>query len=411
MNLSPKPRIAVLGAGPIGLEAALYARTLGYPVTVYEADRVGHHLLDWGHVVLFTPWAQDVSPLGERRIRETGIARADRDPEACPTGEKLVRDYLTPLTLLPEMEGVVREGRRAAAIGREGMLKGQGQGDGSRAGVPFRILVESPEGESVEQADVVIDATGVYGQPNPLGRGGIPATGERSLAARIDSGLPDVEGRARARYEGLRVLVVGGGLSAATTVTALSRLPGTRVHWATLSGAPPIEEIASDPLPSRLALARAANRLALDPPPGFIHHSGTSVTSLLERGGGVEVRLLSPRGETAVLVDRVIAQTGFRPDSHLHRELQIHQCYASEGPMKLAAALLGGGSSDCMTQTGFGPDSLTSPESDFFLAGHKSYGRGSQFLLRIGLEQIRDIFRLVSSDPTLDLYAGDASRV
>ena len=34
-------RVAVLGAGPIGLEAAVYAHACGYQVTVYEADRVG----------------------------------------------------------------------------------------------------------------------------------------------------------------------------------------------------------------------------------------------------------------------------------------------------------------------------------------------------------------------------------
>lgn len=33
-----QPRIAILGAGPIGLEAALYARYLGYPVAVLERD-------------------------------------------------------------------------------------------------------------------------------------------------------------------------------------------------------------------------------------------------------------------------------------------------------------------------------------------------------------------------------------
>ena len=41
-----------------------------------------------------------------------------------------------------------------------------------------------------------------------------------------------------------------------------------------------------------------------------------------------------------VKCDRVVANVGFRPDASLYQELQVHQCYASEGPMKLAAALL-----------------------------------------------------------------------
>ena len=35
-----KLRIAILGAGPIGLEAALYARTLGHTVMVFEQGQV-----------------------------------------------------------------------------------------------------------------------------------------------------------------------------------------------------------------------------------------------------------------------------------------------------------------------------------------------------------------------------------
>ena len=37
---------------------------------------------------------------------------------------------------------------------------------------------------------------------------------------------------------------------------------------------------------------------------------------------------------------------------YLHFIVQIHYCYASDGPMKLAASLLapGGGSGDCLKQ-------------------------------------------------------------
>ncbi|HKD37575.1 MAG TPA: FAD-dependent oxidoreductase, partial [Pirellulales bacterium] len=48
MAVESPARIAVLGAGPIGLEAALYARYLGYEVDVYERGRVAEHLLQWG---------------------------------------------------------------------------------------------------------------------------------------------------------------------------------------------------------------------------------------------------------------------------------------------------------------------------------------------------------------------------
>ena len=64
MVKSEKPRLAILGAGPVGLEAALYARKLDFAVTVYERGRVGEYLLRWGHVRLFTPFGMNTTPLG-----------------------------------------------------------------------------------------------------------------------------------------------------------------------------------------------------------------------------------------------------------------------------------------------------------------------------------------------------------
>ena len=42
-----EPRIAVLGAGPVGIEAALYAASLNLPVRVYERGSVGDHGPQW----------------------------------------------------------------------------------------------------------------------------------------------------------------------------------------------------------------------------------------------------------------------------------------------------------------------------------------------------------------------------
>lgn len=40
-TLDPPGTIAIIGAGPMGMEAALYGRYLGYKVTVFESDSVG----------------------------------------------------------------------------------------------------------------------------------------------------------------------------------------------------------------------------------------------------------------------------------------------------------------------------------------------------------------------------------
>src|SRR5262249_51062843 len=103
-------------------------------------------------------------------------------------------------------------------------------------------------------------------------------------------------------------------------------------------------------------------------------------------------------------VERLIANVGYAPDTTLFRELQVHECYASEGPMALAAALLKHGGGDCLTQPSGGAATLRCPEPNFFVLGAKSYGRNSAFLLRVGFEQVRDAFALITGKPGLDLY-------
>jgi hypothetical protein len=63
--------------------------------------------------------------------------------------------------------------------------------------------------------------------------------------------------------------------------------------------------------------------------------------------------------------------------------------------MKHSAALLGDAAGDCLEQQSHGPETLTNPEPDFFILGAKSYGRNSQFLMRIGWAQVDDVMALL----------------
>src|SRR4051812_2176930 len=87
-----RPRLAILGAGPIGLEAALAAAERGWGFTVYEAaHRPGGNVRDWGHVRLFTPWDMNVSDRMRRALPD-----APSGP-SLPTGADLASDLLDPL--------------------------------------------------------------------------------------------------------------------------------------------------------------------------------------------------------------------------------------------------------------------------------------------------------------------------
>ena len=62
--------IAIVGAGPIGLEAALYAEALGHRAVVYERLEAGANISRWGFLELFSPWSLNSSALGLATLEE-----------------------------------------------------------------------------------------------------------------------------------------------------------------------------------------------------------------------------------------------------------------------------------------------------------------------------------------------------
>ena len=406
-------RVAVIGAGPIGLEAALYAQALGAAVHVYEKGQVAQQVGAWGHIHLFTPFGMNHTPLGRRTLEAAG--RTLPENTAFQTGAEWRRTYLLPLAECTALADAIAPGSRVATIGRGGLLKGEHISDEHRAGQPFRLLIETADAEWYEEFDLVLDCSGTYGNPNWLGRGGVPALGERACRPHIVYHPVDVEGSERERYAGRRTLLVGDGLSAATTAVALARLaaraPGTELLWLTrTAAATPIAPVENDPLERRAELTEKANRIAHGSGAGVEWLPGAAVKSVRRRPDrdGFEVVLDTPAGDREETVDRVIANVGYEPDGSLYRELQVHECYASRGPMKLSASLLAASDAsgpDCLKLGGLGPDVLVNPEPGFFILGMKSYGRNSAFLLRTGHEQVRDVFRLVTGQADLDLYA------
>ncbi len=409
------PRIAILGAGPIGLEATLYARYLGYPVTLLERGTTpAANLQQWGHVQLFTPFAMNASPLGVAAIEAQDPQWQRPDAAELLTGREHYLRYLQPLAESDLVAGALQCETEVLAIGRGDWLKREGVGDRRRGEAVFHILLRDPDGvERIAEADLVIDCTGTYGNPNWLGQGGIPARGELAAAEHVEYGLPDLTGRDKPRYVGKQTLVIGAGYSAATVIVQLANFDDApqRVTWITRGDGPaPIRRIADDRLADRDTLAKDANQLAAEQNGPIAHHAATSVVALEYRSAtdDFEVELAGQRSRS-IVVDRIIANVGARPDNQIYAELHIHECYASGAPMKLAAALLQNSSAsesiDCLDQTACGPESLKTSEPGFYILGSKSYGRGAQFLLSIGMEQIRDLFTIIGEREDLDLYA------
>jgi thioredoxin reductase len=392
MAVDTPARIIVIGAGPVGLEAALYGRYLGYTVDVYERGRVAEHLLQQAQVRPFTPWEMNVTTLGIAALRIQDDAWQPARADEILTYRELVDRYVLPLAQSDLLSDSVQERTEVTAVGREGLLRADFPGDDRRADVPFRVLLRDADGvERVEHAEVVLDCSGTLGTPNYLGCGGIPAVGELACRERIEYGIPDVNGADRARYLGKHTLVVGAGHAAATTVVALAALsaqdPATRVTWVVrreAASGTPIGEIDNDPFAERAALAKRANLLASQPsgPVEYIPQSHVQAISFdaatlqfsVELGGSAVQHLT---------FDAVVANVGHRPDGRLYGELQ-----AIELP--------------------HGTDDPTAPlrfdEPDFYVLGAKTFGRTPGFNLAIGREQIRRLYTILGDREGLDLY-------
>ena len=396
--------LAIIGAGPIGLEAAALALELGFDAHVFERGEVGAHAIAWGHVRMFTPWRMNVGPASARLLSRHGWSTPDA--AALPAGADLAERLLAPLAATPEMKPRVHTHAQVAHVSRHGARKHDGAGAGARGEHPFRLLVRDAGGrESFLHAHALIDASGTYGQPHWAGTGGIPARGETYLAPQMSYHPDDVLGLRRERHAGKTTLVIGGGASAVTTVTLLAQLasevPGTRVAWVTRRTTPGFAgEIPGDSLPARAALYAEGRRLQTGGSEAVHWAGGCEVENIEYNSATHRYRVLTatPAGAHVEEADQVIVNCGYGPDRSLYRELRVHECYETLAPMKLAAALQGAGTSDCTAIPAFGVDMLANPEPDFFILGAKSYGRSSDFLLQTGYRQVADVLaRLAES--------------
>jgi hypothetical protein len=206
-----------------------------------------------------------------------------------------------------------------------------------RGQLPFQVRVRGRDGRLTDlQARAVIDASGTWTQPNPLGASGLPALGEPDASARIAYGLPDIGGRDRSRYAGRRTVVVGAGHSAATSLLALAELqqqaPKTEIVWAVRSATPrPLVGKGSaeaDELPARGRLATDLAALVED---GHIELvSGFRIHTVEPAGDRVRLAGDHVHGDDVlqaqnlvVEADVVIAATGFRPDHAIAAGLRL----------------------------------------------------------------------------------------
>jgi hypothetical protein len=389
--------VAVIGAGPVGLAAAAHLVERGIrPVILERGASVGATLLEWGHVRVFSPWRYNIDAAARRLLEDAGWqAPAD---EELPTGGEIVRSYLQPLAALAGIAPNLKLGATVTAITREGRDK---LADKGRAEAPFVVRYRDSSGEHSVTARAVIDASGTWTRPNPIGVDGLAVPGEMEAADRIAYGIPDVAGTERAAYAGKRTLVIGGGHSAINAALALMELqqgdPATEIFWALRRAS--VERLLggglNDKLPERGALGLAARQAMQEGRLNML--APFSVGRIETTVDGLAVEASHGGKPTRLKVDRIVVATGFRPDLSFLGELRIALDPAVEATPALAP-LIDPNLHSCGTVPPHGIAELLHPEPGFTIVGSKSYGRAPTFLMATGYEQVRSVVADIAGD-------------
>lgn len=434
-------KVAIVGGGPIGVEAALYGACAGFDVSLFERGHIAQNVREWGHVQVFTEWKRNRSPLAVRLLREQGVL--------LPAGEEYssggeLADYVQNLARLAPLQNRVFSLTEVRAITRQACLKSDFIDDPRRAEFPFRLLLRDARGERVEFFQAIVDATGTYDTPNWMGSGGAPCVGETDCKDRIDYKLPDVLGKERARFAGRTTLVVGSGHSAASTLLSVAELmhefPATKLIWIVRRDVPPhgapYTIVAEETSATRAKLHCRVNALVEHPNVTFLPR--TTVEKVAHESGNFHVEISTKTDfqsqPSRFQAHNIAAHVGFRADPRLWDELPIEIYPPTGAPRLLGKALharnqhIGVGLS-----TGYAekkpranaaqspaaenapdrwsflvddPQLLQTGEPNFFVIGMKSYGRDAGFLMHNGFRQVRDAYKLLSGDGALDLYGG-----
>ena len=399
MSASEKLPIIVIGAGPVGLAAAAQLLDRGIePLVLEAADTVGAHLLDYGHVQLFSPWRYNLDKSMVKRLS----LHAWEEPEldALPLARDVVEKVLKPFASLPEIEPFVRLRHRVVSVTRDGYDKVKTEG---RDSAPFVVRVVTPTQETEFRGRAVIDSSGTWSTPNPLGAHGLAVIGEEEASAQIHYGIPDALGAARPRYAGKRVMVVGSGHSAANALLALAELTGQGEHvellWAVRGShvARAYGGGASDALPARGRLGTELRKLQeagrLEPVTDF------RIAAVSRREGKLTVHATGVDGSRKRVedIDEIICATGQRPNLGMTSELRTKLDPWLESSEALGP-LIDPNVHSCGTVRPHGHRELAHPERGFYTIGVKSYGRAPTFLMTTGFEQARSVVAALAGD-------------
>lgn len=398
MNTHNSLPVAIIGAGPVGLAAAAHLKVRNQPFILFEAgSSVASNILSWKHISVFSPWRYNIDKAARQLLSETYWQAPD--DEGLPSGAELYHHYFKPLADLPEIKTHIHLESKVLSVGRKNMDKMKTWG---REELPYVIQVL--HGNKIEQyeAKAIIDASGTWSSPNPIGSGGSYAVGEIENSKQIFYGIPDILHQHTKRYKNKSVVVVGSGHSSINAVLELARLkekyPSTEIHW--ILRKKKVSDVyggqEDDALEARGALGIKIEKLISEDRVNV--YTPFQIQQIINKDDKLTIVGFQDGNKLALpMIDEIISNTGSRPDFSFLREVRLSIDPSLESVAEIAE-LIDPNIHSCGTVRPHGEKELRHPDKDFYIVGSKSYGRAPTFLMATGYEQVRSIVAAIDGD-------------
>ena len=398
--------VAILGGGPVGVEAALYARFLGYYVILFDARRVGSRLVRWGEHPLPVSWSQATSSLGLAALEAQGMLDGIPNVDALISCQDYVAKYLTPIAKSDLIIESVQINSPAISISRAHWPKGQPNSIKDRAEDEFRLLIDSKvRGQYTQLADIILDCTGTGRRPGGIGPGGGQAIGQSAHGNHFEVGVRDAAGKDRDKLVGKHTVMFGSGVVACYNAVQLAKLihehPSTKLTWIIPQGRK--QEDWLRPIAAQLAdLAIDASRILTGDRTNVVPLEAWGAESIARDANGKwQLNLLVGEEDTLDITADVVLVTEAQQSWDFADGLAIELCPNRQLTVSANEWLKNQTPSDALT---IAPESFVTSEPHYYVLGSKSVGGDPRFTFAHARQQIQQAFALIGGRAELDLY-------
>ena len=397
--------VAVIGGGPVAVEAALYARFLGYFVILFDARRVGSRLVRWGSLPMEVPFGEATSALGLAALEAQGVAQDLPDADSVVTYREFIDRYVTLVAKSDLLEDCIHINSPVVSISRAHFRKFQPASMETRAEDEFRLLLNGKvRGEFTQLADIVLDCSGAGRLPAGIGPGGGMAIGQQALSQHFEVGPRDVLDKDRDRFVGKHTVLFGASPVAAHNAVQFLALAkenaDTKLTWVIPKGVTREEWLKSvAALSSDLAIE--VNDILSGNSTAVVHVDAWGAESLIRTANDRwQIKLLVGEEDTADLEADAILVTDTSHAWDFVDGLGVELC----PNRKLTTTA----SKWLATQTGaeleIAPESFITSEPHYYVLGSKSVGGDRRFTFHHARQQIQQVFGLIGGRADLDVY-------